>query len=125
MDKAKLVHILHQLTELFRAFVSPHRNVAWDGCVNLEYPPPNRESVKIETVVWFARLSTMEALLEYQDSPPTDKQIEYIRSWLLGGMMSLSDFSFCKSESGQDHAAVNEELGRLRHELFLAFGKRH
>jgi hypothetical protein len=121
IDKAGLVDVLHKLTELFKSFVSrpASRGIPFDGGTYLEYPAPAQINMDPETAVWFARVSTTEALLEYQDSSISVRQINYLRSWLLGGMLSLNDFSFESNGSGRDVASANAELDMIRGELYL------
>jgi hypothetical protein len=120
VDKSQLVARLRELTSVFRSMVEPQstRPIPWDGSVRLKYPTAVTK-VSADAVVWLTRLSTMEALLDYQDSPLTQQQIDYLREWLAGGMLGLSDFAFDEKALGAPAAVANQEIYRLCHEIFL------
>jgi hypothetical protein len=123
VDRVQLVQQLNQIERLLRRFAHSEadRKLPWDGRTYFAYPNPAPRQVDPDAVELLLRISIMATLLEYQDSPLTERQIEYLRSCLLGGMLSFSDFALSEKLSGRDARDANEELNRLRAELYRTF----
>lgn len=70
---------------------------------------------------WQTMLVAIAELLEAQEAPLNDKQIEYLKRLLFGGMGSLNDLFFDPKLGGATASTVNDRLDRQRHTLFAIF----
>ena len=59
---------------------------------------------------WWGILSTIAELLEAQESPISDKQLDYIKKALFGGMGSLTDLWFDPGILGSNAELINNQL---------------
>jgi hypothetical protein len=70
---------------------------------------------------WQTMLRAIADLIEAQNSPLTEKQIDYLEHLLFGGMGSLNDLSFDPKSCGDVAKKVNDLLDKQRRALYASF----
>ncbi|MHB1273301.1 MAG: hypothetical protein ACYCZD_11155 [Rhodanobacter sp.] len=70
---------------------------------------------------WWGTLTGLAGILDAQATPLSAEQKNYLDRLLFGGMGSLNDLSLDPNRLGPQAAPANQELNRLRKELFDAF----
>jgi hypothetical protein len=70
---------------------------------------------------WWSALTAFAGLLASQDAPLSERQKTFLQRVLFGGMGSLSDFVFDETRLGAEARQANQELNRLRAQLFAQF----
>jgi hypothetical protein len=71
-------------------------------------------------LAWSSTLRTISAILGSQPSL-TSEQSSYLQRELFGGMGSFDDFSLDAKRWGKKAKAANDQLGRIRDELYSCF----
>jgi hypothetical protein len=93
----------------------------WDGT---KYVRGDVKAPDAFALAWWSILNTIADLLEAQDSPLSDNQINYLTRVLFGGMGSFNDLFFDPKFMGDAANAINERLAEKRHLLFKIFNTR-
>ena len=112
MTSRTIVELLNEAA----ATLAPYAEVpspggrSWDGSryVTHEQKPFDPIAAK-----WWSVLTTAAEILRLQDAPPSQRQLEYLRKILLGGMGSLVDFRVPSDLGGDSAVATNARLDQL------------
>jgi len=92
----------------------------WDGHA---YVPSGSSQADPPAAKWWGLLTALSGMLDAQTAPLSEEQREYLDHLLFGGMGSFNDFVLDQNRLGPDAAAANQELNRLRKEMFAEFRK--
>jgi hypothetical protein len=117
---ASFARLLDDYTEVLEPFIESSRRggLHWNGS---EYAPTTEDRVADPYALsWWSTLRTISALVSSQPCL-TGEQIEYLQRELFGGMGSLNDFSLDTKRWGEKAKVANEQLGKIRHDLYSCF----
>src|ERR1017187_3707252 len=118
MNKARFVNLLDQISrELVRYSVA---RLPGDEIWNGERFVKVRQfgEADLAALLWYEKITTISTLIGGQESSVSEKQSEYLKRLLFGGMMSLNDLSFNEEKLGTYAAGLNYRLSELRTQLF-------
>jgi hypothetical protein len=90
----------------------------WDGKA---YSRSTGTVGDVQAARWWGVLTGLAGLLAGQAVPLSEEQKTYLDRLLFGGMGSLNDLVLEEARLGPTAAQANNELDRLRKELFDAF----
>lgn len=88
----------------------------WDGS-EYEYVKTEGKPVDAFALSWWTALRVTADLIEAQDGPVSDGQIEYIERMFCGGMGSFADYQIDTKTWGQKAKTANENIDRIRGKL--------
>ncbi len=69
-------------------------------------------------LAWWCTLETISVMIAYQDAPLSDKQLDYVRHKILGGMGSLNDFRLDDRKFGEEARTANRVLDQLSNDVY-------
>lgn len=119
MSKA-FIDLLRQLIGVLAPFSEPANagSMIWDGKA---YAPASQRKFDPLAAKWRATLTAIAEMLDKQGAPPSPEQKKYLDRLLFGGMGSLNDFALDERNIDAEARQANQELSRLRKELFAQF----
>lgn len=97
---------------------TPAGAATWDGKQYVRGVEKNPDPYALS---WWSMLNAIADLLEAQDSPVNDAQLDYLQRTLFGGMGSLNDLYFDPKALGTLANSVNSSLDQRRRELHESF----
>lgn len=114
------VKALEQIAAVLAKFAEPAAPGArvWNGSAYVAGSGSNFDPYAAK---WWSALTALAAVLGGQESPLSERQKKYLDRFLFGGMGSLNDFALDEGRLGPDAKRANQELNRLRAELFEKF----
>ncbi|MFA5252426.1 MAG: hypothetical protein WC454_07565 [Phycisphaerae bacterium] len=117
MDKKQFVEKLRKTAEILKPFIESYKAGAlkWDGIAYVKTDKTKKPDPY--ALAWWSILCTIADLLDAQESEITEKQKEYIRHQLCGGMGSLADFRLDASDWGKQAEEANKKLDAIRRML--------
>lgn len=86
----------------------------WDGT---KYVKDESIPVDAYALSWWTALHVTADLIEAQDGPISDGQIDYIGKMFCGGMGSFADYQIDAQTWGQKAKTANENIDRIRAKL--------
>jgi len=122
MSTPELIQGLRDLADELKPFTQELTSDSrvWNGSAYVKAEP---QRLNPYAFAWWSALTSIADLIERQDGPLTQQQIDYLKNRLFGGMGSLSDFSLDSKEI-PDAAAANAKLDAKRIELYKLFQSR-
>lgn len=119
MNKIELVQQLRATAAALKPLTEsvPSGAAKWDGT---EYVSGAERRPDPYALSWWSMLSAMASLMEAQDGPISEAQLDYLKTTLLGGMGSLNDLYFDTGTLGAIADSVNAALDKRRRELHAA-----
>jgi hypothetical protein len=114
------IELLRRLINVLGPFSEPSHagSKIWDGTA---YVSAAQRSFDPFAAKWWATLTAIAEMLDKQGAPPSPEQKAYLDRLLFGGMGSLNDFVLDERQLGVEARQANQELNRLRKELFEQF----
>ena len=117
---ASFARIIDDCAKVLEPFIRSSQcgSLSWNGS---EYAPVT-EDVDPDpyALAWWSTLRTISALLASQPTL-SPEQYSYLQQQFFGTMGSLQDFSLDTQRWGKKASAANEQLRRIRDELYSAF----
>ena len=116
--KKELIKELRNTGEILKPFIESYDagSQRWDGSTYIKADKTKKPDPY--ALAWWSKLRTMADMLEAQESEITEKQKEYIRHELCGGMGSLSDFCLDTEIPGNQAEEASKELHQATSQLF-------
>jgi len=114
------VKALEETARVLARFAEPAPAGArrWDGTA---YVAASASTFEPYAAKWSSALTALAGILEGHDAPLSERQKQFLDRFLFGGMGSLNDFALDEGRLGADANQANQELDRLRSELFAQF----
>jgi hypothetical protein len=114
------IELLRLLISVLGPFSEPSHagSKTWDGKAYVAAPQRNFDPFAAK---WWATLTAIAEMLDKQGAPLSPEQKAYLDRLLFGGMGSLNDFVLDERQLGVEARQANQELNRLRKELFEQF----
>jgi len=114
------INVLRAIAGVLAPFTesSASGTLKWDG---KDYTPADSGLSDVMAAKWWGMITVLAGILETQTTPLTAEQKNYLDRLLFGGMGSLNDLVLDEQGLGPPAVQANQELNRLRKELFDAF----
>jgi hypothetical protein len=120
---SRFVELLQRAADVLAVFAesSSPGALRWDGEA---YRPTERSFQADEYAAkWWSTLTTLSGMLNAQEASLSPGQKRYLDRLLFGGMGSFNDVCLDQKRLGPEAARANQELERLRREMFEEFAK--
>ena len=92
-------------------------SLTWNG---FKYVKGEEQKPDPYALAWWFTLISIADLIESQESPITNKQIDYFKRLLFGGMGSLNDLNFDSKKLGATADRINVGLKQKMQVLFAS-----
>ncbi len=116
------IQILRAVARVLAKFAEPNvsGSLTWNGSA---YVPTSGSKFDPYAAKWWSVITTIAELFDGHQGKISDRQKAYLDRLLFGGMGSFNDFELDEHRLGPEARHTNQELSRLRKELFEQFSR--